>query len=94
MKPNGVLHYDFNFFGLTLPLQKLAFVPRFSSSSCSPTKYRCFLEAGESTGRRLPEAFVLKLFRDSDRSFGTKETVASSGAKRVAKATRWVGCLR
>ena len=31
MKPNGVLHYDFNFFGLTLPLQKLAFVPRFSS---------------------------------------------------------------
>ena len=31
MKPNGVIHYDFNFFGLTLPLQKLAFVPRFSS---------------------------------------------------------------
>ena len=31
MKPNGVLHSDFNFFGLTLPLQKLAFVPRFSS---------------------------------------------------------------
>ena len=31
MKPNGVLHYDFNFSGLTLPLQKLAFVPRFSS---------------------------------------------------------------
>ena len=25
------VHYDFNFFGLTLPLQKLAFVPRFSS---------------------------------------------------------------
>ena len=31
MKANGVIHYDFNFSGLTLPLQKLAFVPRFSS---------------------------------------------------------------
>ena len=39
MKPNGVIHYDFNFFGLTLPLQKLAFVPRFSSISMLVNSY-------------------------------------------------------
>ena len=34
MKPNGVNHYDLNFFGLTLPIQKFVFVPRFPSVIC------------------------------------------------------------
>ena len=43
MKPNGVIHYDFNFCGLTVPLQKLAFVPRFSSG-LTPSPFDVFHE--------------------------------------------------
>ena len=96
MKPNGVIHYDFNFFGLTLPLQKLAFVPRFSS--VLPLQIISHFQKGKSDrpqmGRRLRR--LKTLATQTQLTKGTDAAMSTPWRRKRDVGPSWVllGCWR
>ena len=79
MKPNGVLHYDFNFFGLTLPLQKLAFVPRFSSFDILPVLRDFSISSHLHAIRSVPQTCPCPFEVNSAANGKTCEAKSTSG---------------